>query len=345
MMRWIAVYAPVRWPAGILTTPELDQDAGGTRPADFAADVAELERLLREVATDRRGRLVRAPPSHLRPHVGVGVAAMGVPPRGSPSPSVWRVARRHEPLYPPASPRRGAEPEGVCLREQMPEQVSKLNVRMSHVAALLGVTVTLAACAHVPLRTFDCEGVLGLRLGQSREEVKALLGEPLTESGYSHWWDETVPVVDYVMWFTDFDTEHWVPSSRDYFWVEFFRNRVVKATAYRADATFLELRRQEGPGSRIAELRTTDDQHQQPANSGDRLGWSGLRCDLSVSAGCPAREGSERFRASAESSRRAVSRSYLCGCCWRSLEANAWMRLQFVRQVLTLWSCGRSSSR
>ncbi len=122
----------------------------------------------------------------------------------------------------------------------MPEQVSKLNVRMSHVAALLGVTVTLAACAHVPLRTFDCEGVLGLRLGQSREEVKALLGEPLTESGYSHWWDETVPVVDYVMWFTDFDTEHWVPSSRDYFWVEFFRNRVVKATAYRADATFLE---------------------------------------------------------------------------------------------------------
>ena len=57
MMRWIALYAPVRWPAGILTTPELDQDAGGTRPADFDADVAELEQLLREVAADRRDGL------------------------------------------------------------------------------------------------------------------------------------------------------------------------------------------------------------------------------------------------------------------------------------------------
>jgi len=57
MMRWVALYAPVRWPAGIRTTPELDQDAAGTRPADFAADVAELEQLLRKVATDRRDGL------------------------------------------------------------------------------------------------------------------------------------------------------------------------------------------------------------------------------------------------------------------------------------------------
>ena len=90
MMRWIALYAPIRWPAGILTTPELDQDAGGTRPADFDADVAELEKLLRAVATDQRDRF-GAPPSHLRTNVRVGLAAMGVPPRGSPSPSVWRV--------------------------------------------------------------------------------------------------------------------------------------------------------------------------------------------------------------------------------------------------------------
>ena len=65
MMRWIALYAPIRWPAGILTTPELDQDAGGTRPADFDADVAELEKLLREVATDRRDRF-----GHLHPIFG-----------------------------------------------------------------------------------------------------------------------------------------------------------------------------------------------------------------------------------------------------------------------------------
>src|SRR5436190_22540727 len=36
MMRWIALYLPLRWPAGIQTTPELDQAAGGTPPGDFA---------------------------------------------------------------------------------------------------------------------------------------------------------------------------------------------------------------------------------------------------------------------------------------------------------------------
>jgi hypothetical protein len=66
MMRWIALYAPVRWPADIPTTPDLDQDAGGTRPADFDADVVELERLLRKVATDQRGRLT----GHLHPIFG-----------------------------------------------------------------------------------------------------------------------------------------------------------------------------------------------------------------------------------------------------------------------------------
>jgi len=65
MMRLIALYAPIRWPAGILTTPELDQHADGTRPADFDADIAELEKLLREVATDRRDRF-----GHLHPIFG-----------------------------------------------------------------------------------------------------------------------------------------------------------------------------------------------------------------------------------------------------------------------------------
>ncbi len=65
MMRWIALYAPIRWPAGILTTHELDQDAGGTRPADFDADLAELEKLLREIVTDRRNRY-----GHLHPLFG-----------------------------------------------------------------------------------------------------------------------------------------------------------------------------------------------------------------------------------------------------------------------------------
>jgi len=60
LMKWIALYAPVRWPADIATVPELDQSAGrGTTPADFAADVANLEQLLRTVAAERIGRSAR----------------------------------------------------------------------------------------------------------------------------------------------------------------------------------------------------------------------------------------------------------------------------------------------
>jgi hypothetical protein len=66
IMRWLALYAPVRWPADIPTTPELDQDCGGTRPADFRADVAELEQLLGRVATDRHRHLA----GHVHPIFG-----------------------------------------------------------------------------------------------------------------------------------------------------------------------------------------------------------------------------------------------------------------------------------
>jgi hypothetical protein len=46
VVKWIALYLPLRWPAGIRTRPELDQELGGTKPLEFAADVAELEALL-----------------------------------------------------------------------------------------------------------------------------------------------------------------------------------------------------------------------------------------------------------------------------------------------------------
>ena len=46
IVKWTALYAPVRWPSGIPTRPELDQTVGGTPPVTFAADVAELEALM-----------------------------------------------------------------------------------------------------------------------------------------------------------------------------------------------------------------------------------------------------------------------------------------------------------
>ena len=51
LVKWIALYGPLRWPPGILTRPEIDQQCAGTRPVAFDADVAELETLLELVTT------------------------------------------------------------------------------------------------------------------------------------------------------------------------------------------------------------------------------------------------------------------------------------------------------
>ena len=41
VVKWVALYAPLRWPPGITTAPELDQLGEiATRPTDFAADLA-----------------------------------------------------------------------------------------------------------------------------------------------------------------------------------------------------------------------------------------------------------------------------------------------------------------
>ncbi len=50
-VKWIALYAPVPWPAGILTRPEIDQELAGTKPIGFAADVEELAALVTVVST------------------------------------------------------------------------------------------------------------------------------------------------------------------------------------------------------------------------------------------------------------------------------------------------------
>jgi hypothetical protein len=54
-VKWIALYVPLRWPPGILTRPEIDQLCAGTRPAGFAADVAELETLIELISTREKG--------------------------------------------------------------------------------------------------------------------------------------------------------------------------------------------------------------------------------------------------------------------------------------------------
>jgi hypothetical protein len=47
IVKWIALYAPARWPRGIATRPEIDQVRGcGTMPAQFADDRAAVLALL-----------------------------------------------------------------------------------------------------------------------------------------------------------------------------------------------------------------------------------------------------------------------------------------------------------
>ncbi len=55
LLKWFVLYAPVPWPHGAPTSVELDQLAGGgTRPGDFAADVAAVEALLAEITAPGR---------------------------------------------------------------------------------------------------------------------------------------------------------------------------------------------------------------------------------------------------------------------------------------------------
>jgi hypothetical protein len=46
LMKWGALYVPLKWPHGVQTMPEMDQEIGGTRPVELNADVRELRRAM-----------------------------------------------------------------------------------------------------------------------------------------------------------------------------------------------------------------------------------------------------------------------------------------------------------
>ena len=46
LLKWIALWAPIPWPHGFKTAPELDQQVGGTPPVEFAADMQDLRGLI-----------------------------------------------------------------------------------------------------------------------------------------------------------------------------------------------------------------------------------------------------------------------------------------------------------
>ena len=52
LVKWIALYSPLQWRTGIRTTPEVDQESGGTTPVEFAADLAQVEALVECITAD-----------------------------------------------------------------------------------------------------------------------------------------------------------------------------------------------------------------------------------------------------------------------------------------------------
>jgi len=46
LMKWGALYSPVKWPRGVATRPEIEQGRGGTPPEDWARDCSELRDLM-----------------------------------------------------------------------------------------------------------------------------------------------------------------------------------------------------------------------------------------------------------------------------------------------------------
>jgi hypothetical protein len=60
VIKWIALNAPMKWPPGVKTMPEVDQEIGGTKPVEFARDRHDLEALMEQFAV-KQGR-------ELQPH-------------------------------------------------------------------------------------------------------------------------------------------------------------------------------------------------------------------------------------------------------------------------------------
>jgi hypothetical protein len=50
IVKWVVLYLPFPWPAGLPTSPEIDQEDGGTQPVEFEADVVEVKALLERLA-------------------------------------------------------------------------------------------------------------------------------------------------------------------------------------------------------------------------------------------------------------------------------------------------------
>jgi hypothetical protein len=62
LLKWVALWAPVPWPHGFKTAPELDQQGGGTPTVEFAADMKELRELIERFTRQPAGYVPKPHP-------------------------------------------------------------------------------------------------------------------------------------------------------------------------------------------------------------------------------------------------------------------------------------------
>lgn len=60
-LKWIGLWVPVPWPHGFRSRPELDAERGGTRPTDFARDLATMEEVTRRFIANAGSLTARHP--------------------------------------------------------------------------------------------------------------------------------------------------------------------------------------------------------------------------------------------------------------------------------------------
>jgi hypothetical protein len=51
LIKFAALYVPLHWPRGVPTQPEMDPQRGGSRPGEFASDVARLVAMVEQFGT------------------------------------------------------------------------------------------------------------------------------------------------------------------------------------------------------------------------------------------------------------------------------------------------------
>jgi hypothetical protein len=53
IMKWGALYFPMKWPRSVPTVPEMEQGVGGTAPVEFSEDRKKLISLIERFTNDR----------------------------------------------------------------------------------------------------------------------------------------------------------------------------------------------------------------------------------------------------------------------------------------------------